>query len=78
MSFEIKTKTTIILPKGEPIFSERATEIELCDEAGGEFLTIRQDGKYAQPGEIRIDAEEWPFIRAEIDRFMNLIEHNEP
>lgn len=31
-----------IAPRGEPIFSERATTIEIDDEAGGEFIRVRQ------------------------------------
>ena len=52
----------VVAPRGEPQFAERATLIEIDDEAAGEYVTIAQDDS-----KIRIDPEEWPAIRAAIE-----------
>ncbi|MEY4442579.1 MAG: hypothetical protein RL442_1579 [Pseudomonadota bacterium] len=53
------------LPKEEPIFSEKATDIEIVDECGGEFVEVQQhhDGY----GKIGITPDEWPTLRKAID-----------
>jgi hypothetical protein len=38
MSYETRTVKIAVLMKGEPLFDESTTEIEIIDEAGGEFL----------------------------------------
>lgn len=60
----------VVLPDGEPIFSEHATEIEIQDEAGGEFVVVRQTYGREGKNEIRLTDEEWPMVRAAIDRMM--------
>ena len=40
-------------PKGEPLYSERATQIRLADEGGGVFIVLGQES-----GEVRLDPEE--------------------
>jgi hypothetical protein len=52
-------------PKDEPIFSETSTDIEIVDEAGGEFVEVQQhhDGY----GKIGITPDEWPTLRKAID-----------
>ncbi|NCC40580.1 MAG: hypothetical protein EOM21_14230 [Gammaproteobacteria bacterium] len=58
------TRMTIV-PAGEPLFHERGWTIEIEDESGGEFLIVRSHSD--TPTEIRIDADEWPALRAAID-----------
>ena len=60
---------TCLVPEGEPIFSEMATTVEIVDEAGGEFLEVRQQcGKMTKADlMISINPEEWPMLRAAID-----------
>ena len=66
-----RTTRIVVLPPGEPLFSEMATEIEIQDEAGGEFVVLRQCRDTADKvGEIVVDTEEWPFLRAAIDRMV--------
>ena len=62
---ETRTVQIIVLPKGQPLFSERATRVEVVDEAAGEFVVIRQED-----GEVGINPEEWPELRAAIDRMI--------
>jgi len=64
--YEITTLSLIVKPKGEPIFSERATFIEMADEGAGPFLTLRQINDETERGEIKIDLEEWPTIQEAI------------
>ena len=61
------TKLTIT-PDGEPLFSEQATDVLIEDIAAGEFVVVEQraDGM----GKIAIDPDEWPVIRAAINRMV--------
>ena len=61
------TKLTIT-PDGEPLFSERATDVLIDDIAAGEFVVVEQraDGM----GKIAIDPDEWPTLRAAINRMV--------
>lgn len=72
------TKITI-LPEGEPIFSEMATHIEVEDEAAGEYLIVSQDGGHVdrKPNSISISPEEWPKIKAAIDKMMESLREDE-
>ena len=65
MNYITRTIKWAIMPKNEPIFSDRTTEIEIEDEGGGEFVVISQNQEGY--GKVAFDAGEWPFIRAAID-----------
>ena len=67
--YEIRTLSMIVLPEGEAIFSEMATEIKIEDEAGGEFVSVSQCGRN-DIGKILIDRAEWTAIRAAIDHMI--------
>lgn len=56
----------IVVPEGEPIFSEMATHISIEDEACGEYVRVTQYGAKAKC-EININPEEWPILRDAID-----------
>lgn len=53
MKYISRIKSIIIAPVGEPIFSERATEVSIEDEAAGEFIKIRQ---------YHEDKTEYPYV----------------
>lgn len=57
-------------PGGETLFSERAIIIEIVDESGGEFVTVKSQHDDAA-GEVRIDADEWPTLWPAIDHAIN-------
>jgi hypothetical protein len=57
----------IVGVKGEQIFDESITEIEIVDEVGGEFLEISQDEQ-----KLRFDKEEWPHVRNAIEKMFKL------
>jgi len=64
----------VILPKGDSIFSETATEVEILDEAAGEFVEIRQ-----AYGTIRLDISEWLEIKKAVDTaFAQITKHEKP
>ena len=67
MTYETRTTKMIVGVKGEQIFDESVTEIEIVDEAGGEFLEISQDEQ-----KLRFDAEEWPHVRNAIEKMFKL------
>jgi len=57
----------IVGVKGEQLFHCSVTEIEILDEAAGEFLEISQEG-----GKLRFDPEEWPHVRNAIEKMLKL------
>jgi hypothetical protein len=65
--YEITTLSLIVKPASAPIYSERATIIEMMDEAGGPFLEIRQHDRWAENGRITVDADEWPAIQKAVN-----------
>jgi hypothetical protein len=70
MSYETRTLKIAVCVKGEPIFHEGTTEIEIVDEAAGEFLKITQSDDDIEQATIKIDPIEWPMIKAGIDKMM--------
>lgn len=70
MTYETRTLKIAIGVKGEPIFHEGTTEIEIVDEAAGEFLKITQSPDGDESGTIKIDPGEWPMIKAGIDKMI--------
>lgn len=66
----------LVVPEGEPKFSEMATTVEIDDEAAGEFVVVSQYGR-ADIGKIAINPEEWPALRAAINRLIRQCEDAE-
>jgi len=67
MNYETRTTKMIVGVKGQQIFDDSVTEIEIVDEAGGEFLEVSQEG-----GKLRFDPEEWPHVRDAINKMFKL------
>jgi len=67
MNYETRTTKMIVGVKGEQLFHCSTTEIEIIDEAAGEFLEVSQEG-----GKLRFDPEEWPHVRAAIEKMFKL------
>jgi hypothetical protein len=72
---KIRVTQLTVVPDGKPIFDESATQVEITDEGGGEFLVIRQTG--AGGGQIRLDVDEWPTIREAIERMIDEVKEQE-
>ena len=66
MIYETRTTKVTIVPKGQPIFNQEATEVEIVDEAGGEYVEVRQCSDNCD-GKISITPLEWPEIFKAID-----------
>ena len=58
------------MPVGEPIFSEKATVISIDDEAGGEFITVKQQMDYSSQRDqtVAFDPDEWEEVKGVIDQ----------
>ena len=70
---KIRVTQLTVVPDGKPIYDESATQVEITDEGGGEFLIIRQAGVVGRQNEIRLDDDEWPTIREAIERMIGQI-----
>ena len=69
MTYEERVLSVVVLPEGEPVFCEAATTVIIEDEAGGEYVVVSQDGT-PDRGTIAINPEEWPVLRAAIDKMV--------
>lgn len=69
--YETIINSLIVMPKGESIYSERATFITIDDEAAGPFIVVEQHLD-EQTGKIKIDVEEWQYIRKAIDQMIEV------
>jgi hypothetical protein len=67
MTYETRTTKMIVGVKGQQIFDDSVTEIEIVDEDAGEFLEISQEG-----GKLRFDPEEWPHVRDAVEKMFKL------
>jgi len=71
MKYITRTLKICVLPENEPIFSEMATEIEIDDEAAGEYVKVTQHGGSVECSRsILITSEEWPLIKAGIEQML--------
>jgi hypothetical protein len=66
--YKARIKCVAVVPDGEPMFSEMATMVSIEDEAAGEFVEVSQIGR--DLGKIAINPEEWPALRAAINRMV--------
>ena len=73
--FEIRVTKLSVIPPGEPIFSENATHLEICDQAGGEYLSIQQH-HMEERTQVFIDRGNWPQIRDAIDYMIGACRDN--
>ena len=69
MTFEKRITAVTVCKKGEPIFSDYATRVEIVDEAAGEFVEVSQAGREGG-GKIAIASDEWPALRDAIDELI--------
>ena len=68
MNYETRITRMATVPQGEELFSEQATEIEIVNEASGEFVVVQQNCEGY--GKIGINPEEWPVLREAIDKMI--------
>ena len=58
-----------VIPSGKTMDDEGVTIIGMADEGGGAFVTIRQESAM-DSDIIRIDPDEWPAVRAAVNRMV--------
>ena len=69
MTYHTITTQRRVIPEGKDFCDEAVTIIGMDDEGGGAFVTIRQES--AMDGDIiRIDPDEWPAVRAAVNRMV--------
>ncbi len=71
MKYITEKLSVVVMPEGEPIFSERATRVSIDDEAGGCFVEVQQQGG-PEIGKIQIDPQEWPAIKDAIEAMLEV------
>lgn len=81
MKYTTRTTQIMILPEGEPIFSDQGTSVTIRDDAAGEYLVIGQIRDDFEKGEIRLTQEEYlpvcsaiSFMMGEIKRYEKAVE----
>lgn len=68
---DIRIVKLCVVPKGQPIFSEQATMVEIADEAGGEFVTVTQQVGHPDLERcVAFDAKEWSAIKPAIEHML--------
>ncbi len=70
MHYDTFVKALIVVPAGEPIYSEQATTVSIDDEAVGPFVVVEQSGNSEKVDRISIDPTEWPALKAAIETLM--------
>lgn len=70
MKYTSRITQITVLPVGEAIFSEKATIVSIDDEAGGEFITVKQQMDYVSERNqtVGFDPEEWEEVKGVIDQ----------
>lgn len=66
-----------VIPSGKTMDDEGVTIIGMDTEGGGAFVTIRQESAM-DSDIIRIDPDEWPAVRAAVNRMVRECRGVEP
>mgnify|MGYP001769927034 CR=1 FL=1 len=74
-NYEIRPVTWHGGPVGVESYNEAVIEVRIQDETGGEFVEIIQSAE-TRPGFVTIGPEEWPALRAAINRAVRLCRDN--
>lgn len=65
--YETRTTTVTVIPEGQSLFDEWASQISIRDEAAGEFVEVEQFHDKKGETVLKVDPVEWPALRAAID-----------
>ena len=66
--YETRTVAVAVGPKEVGMHDETITRIELDDQGAGEYVVLSKPGD--DDGKVRICPDEWPALRAAIDRML--------
>jgi hypothetical protein len=72
-NYEIRITRLTVAPPTACLFDEQSMDIELRDDAGGEFVIVRQKLGHVdvKEQEILIEATEWPAMRTAIEYLLS-------
>lgn len=72
MQIETRITKLTVLPVGADLFCETAFNVEIDDEAAGEYVKVTSNLEFGKDdcGVIRIDPEEWPALKAAIEQMV--------
>lgn len=79
MTYITRLKTLTVLPTGEPLFSENATELEIISDPDGrhsvgfEYLQITQPAAIETGAGLTLTPEDWPALRDAIQHMLQEI-----
>lgn len=76
--FDTRITRLTVAPKGQPLFSELATHIEITDEAAGEFVVVKQQRDAAADQSVAIEPGEWVVLRDAIERMVAECREDKP
>ena len=75
IKFHAFKKCVSVLPIGDPVYSERVTDISIVDLGDGPFVKISQDQNTGNGlGKIQIIPEEWPLIKTAVEELFEVCE----
>lgn len=63
----------IVRPEDGTLYDEQAFEIRVEDEGAGAFLAVKSYADDAKAGEIKIDDECWPTLKAAIEAALKVV-----
>ncbi|WP_252178364.1 hypothetical protein [Endozoicomonas sp. 4G] len=67
--YECRATQYSVSRRGDPIYADGTTRIDIDDESGGEFIVLAQSSLH-RDARITIDPAEWPLVRKAIDRLV--------
>lgn len=73
MNYQTRVTRLTISPPGEPIFSDQTTNLEIEDEAAGEYVKITQQNDYKDAQTVCITPEEWPAVKDAVESLLTTI-----
>lgn len=77
-TYQTRIVKLAVVPEGEPIYALGVTDVEIIDESGGEFVKVSQEPDGGTTQAILIDPDEWPAIRAAINRMVGMCRPEAP
>ena len=75
-AYRVRITRLAVLPPGEPLFSEKCTNVSIDDNAAGEYVAIEQQSGSVEAKDQRIemnDESEWASIKAAVDQMFKEI-----
>lgn len=75
IKYSTKISELIVVPESHDIFSEYTTRVSIDDEGAGGFIVISQTIDDYQ--KIKIDVDEWPYIKDAVERIIAEIKQYE-